>query len=165
MRIGTARAVRALNTVQGVYFMTLTTSAEYRDALAKLQVRIKDTLAGYDEILERAEPGVRPLMEKFSAAHTAHEAELAARLRKHGCVPDEDGSFFSTVQRIVIKTRAVFDDLDEDVLNSVIKGEERILSLYDAAITAARDEGEIALLSRQRGELHELVQTAHREFD
>ncbi|MDD9724058.1 DUF2383 domain-containing protein [Roseovarius sp. SK2] len=145
--------------------MTLTTSAEYRDALAKLQVRIKDTLAGYDEILERAEPGVRPLMEKFSAAHTAHEAELAARLRKHGCVPDEDGSFFSTVQRIVIKTRAVFDDLDEDVLNSVIKGEERILSLYDAAITAARDEGEIALLSRQRGELHELVQTAHREFD
>lgn len=145
--------------------MTLSTSADYRDALAKLQVRITDTLAGYDEILDRAEPDIRPLMKEFCTAHTAHEAELSTRLRKHGCVPDEDGSFFSTVQRLVIKTRAVFDDIDEDVLNSVIKGEERILSLYDAAIAAARDEDDISLLSRQRGEVHELVQTAHRKFD
>ncbi|KRS10507.1 hypothetical protein XM53_20825 [Roseovarius atlanticus] len=145
--------------------MTLVTSAEYRDALAKLQVRIKDTLAGYDEILDRAEPDIHPLMKSFCAAHAAHEADLSARLRKHGCVPDEDGSFFSTVQRFVIKTRAVFDDIDADVLNSVIKGEERILSLYDEAIAAARDEDDIALLSRQRGELHELVQTAHGKFD
>ena len=145
--------------------MTLTTSADYRDALAKLQVRIKDTLEGYDEILERAEQDIRPLMERFRAAHTAHEADLSERLRRHGCVPDEDGTFFSTVQRAVIKTRAVFDDIDEDVLNSVIKGEERILSLYDAAIAAARDEDDISLLSKQRGAIYELVQTAHGKFD
>ncbi|WP_428516073.1 DUF2383 domain-containing protein [Roseovarius sp.] len=140
--------------------MTLNTSAEYRDALAKLQVRIKDTLAGYDEILERAEPDIRPLMESFSAAHAEHEAELSAQLRTHGCVPDEDGSFFSTVQRIVIKTRAVFDDIDEDVLNSVIKGEERIMQLYDEAMAVARDEEDLSLLSRQRGQIARLVQDA-----
>ncbi|MBY5988606.1 DUF2383 domain-containing protein [Roseovarius atlanticus] len=145
--------------------MTLNTSAEYRDALAKLQVRIRDTLAGYDEILDRAEPGIRPLMERFSAAHAAHEADLSAQLRTHGCVPDEDGSFFSTVQRLVIKTRAVFDDIDEDVLNSVIKGEERIMQLYDEAMAAARDEEDLSLLSRQRGQIARLVQDARHLAD
>ncbi|MGK7754916.1 MULTISPECIES: DUF2383 domain-containing protein [unclassified Roseovarius] len=144
--------------------MALATSAEYRDALAKLQVRIKDTLAGYDEILDQAKPDIRPLMEQFYTAHIKHEADISARLRDHGCVPDEDGSFFSTVQRAVIKTRAFVDDIDESALNSVIKGEERILSLYDEAIAAARDEDDIALLSRQRGNLYEITQRARRKF-
>ncbi|WP_254701838.1 DUF2383 domain-containing protein [Roseovarius sp. THAF27] len=80
-------------------------------------------------------------------------------------MPDEDGSFFSTVQRLVIKTRAVFDDIDEDVLNSVIKGEERIMQLYHEAMAAARDEEDLSLLSRQRGQVARLVQDARHLAD
>lgn len=144
--------------------MTLITSTDYREELAKLQVRIKDTLAGYDEILKVAERDIAPLMAQFYEAHKAHEVELSQRLRTHGCVPDDDGSFFSSVQKAVIKTRAVFDDIDEGVLNSVIKGEERILLLYDEALAAARDEDDLALLSRQRGQISELTQQAERHF-
>ena len=144
--------------------MALATSEEYRDALAKLQVHIKDTLAGYDEFLHQAEPDIRPLMKEFYTAHAAHEADLSVRLRTHGCVPDREGSFLSTVQRAVIKTRAVLEDIDEGALNSVIKGEERILSQYDEAIAAARDEDDIALLSGQRGELNTIAETARRKF-
>jgi len=143
--------------------MPLATTHEFREDLAKLQVRVLDTLAGYDEILKKSEDDVRPLMVRLYDAHRRHETELSERLRTHGCNPDEDGSFFSTVQRAVIKTRSAFDDLDGDVLNSVIKGEERIMQLYDETISAARDEDDLSLLSRQRGQIANLTNEA-RQF-
>ena len=144
--------------------MTLTTSSACRDDLAKLQVRVTDTLAGFDEILKSAEPDIKPLMTEFFKTHKRHEAELSARLRTHGCVPDEDGSFFSTVQRIVIKTRAAFDEIDDDILGAVVNGEKRILDLYDEALSSAEDDTDREMLIRQRDEVADLTEQA-RQLD
>lgn len=128
--------------------------------LARLHLRLVDTLAGYDQILKSAEPDIRPLMVRFHDLHRTHEAALAARLRAHGGQPDEEGSFFSTVQWAVIKTREVLDEIDEDMLEAVVSGEERILALYETAIATATQVEDLALLDRQRAELAELTQTA-----
>ena len=142
--------------------MGLITSLKYRDVLSKLHVRLVDTLAGYDEMLKSAEPEILPLLQRFKNLHRSHESELSDRLRAHGCVPDEEGSFFSTVQWAVIKTREMFDEIDEDVLDSVVSGEERILTLYDDTIKAAQGAHDLNLLKRQKDELSEITREARR---
>ncbi|MEO1140308.1 MAG: DUF2383 domain-containing protein [Pseudomonadota bacterium] len=145
--------------------MSLDTTEEFRNDLAKLQVRITDTLAGYDEILKEAEPEIEPLMQRFTQAHQQHEAELSERLRSHGCAPDTDGSSFSLVQRAVIKTRAVFDDMDDDILHAVVRGEERIVRLYDDALNTAQTAEDTALLQMQREQVTDLLDEARRLSD
>lgn len=138
---------------------------DFAEALARLQVRIVDTLAGYDEIHKKCEPEIAPLTADFIAAHETHEKALSQRLVALGREPDADGSFFSTVQRLVIKTRAVFDDIDDDILPSVVDGEERVLELYDDAIRTAIEPSDRTMLDQQRGEIQSLTTRARAMAD
>lgn len=136
--------------------MTQTTE-NFSERLATLQTRIRDALNGFDEIRKKAEPEIHSIIAEHIALHTRHEAALSARLRELGHQPDEDGSFFSVVQRLIIKTRAAFTDIDSDVLGAVADGEERISQLYaDAAAEAISDEDR-AMLQGQRAQLESLI--------
>ena len=135
-------------------------SNEFIEALAALQTRLKDTLAGFDEIQQKADPEIAGITAEFIAAHTAHELALSQRLVTLGRQPDEDGSFFSTIQRLVIKTRAAFDDIDDDILPSVVRGEERVIDLYDDAFNNAQDESDRTMLEQQRTQVRTLTEKA-----
>jgi hypothetical protein len=130
---------------------------EFREDLAKLQVRLVDVLAGYDEIARHAEPEISGLIADWTRLHRSHEAALSDRLRALGAVPDEDGSFFSSVQRAIIKTRAAFDELDDDILGAVARGEGRVVNLYEEALGSARDQSDRALLSGQKAQVEEMI--------
>lgn len=132
----------------------------FSDSLASLQTRLKDTLAGFDEIQKNADPEITGIVAEFIAAHAAHEMALSQRLVALGKAPDEDGSFFSTVQRLVIKTRAAFDDIDDDILPSVVRGEEWVIDLYDDAIGKATDPSDQTMLTQQRAEIRSLIEKA-----
>lgn len=135
-------------------------SNEFIDALAALQTRLKDTLAGFDEIQQKADPEIAGITAEFIATHTAHELALSQRLVTLGREPDEDGSFFSTIQRLVIKTRAAFDNIDDDILPSVVRGEERVIDLYDDAFNNAADDTDKTMLHEQRAEVRTLTEKA-----
>ncbi len=137
-----------------------TPSNEFIEALAALQTRLKDTLAGFDEIQKKADMEIAGITAEFIAAHTAHELALSQRLVMLGREPDDDGSFFSTIQRLVIKTRAAFDDIDDDILPSVVRGEERVIDLYDDAINNATDATDKTMLNQQRDEVRSLTEKA-----
>ena len=135
--------------------MSVSTKAtdDFIEALATLQTRIVDALAGFDEMSSKAEPKIRGVIAEWIALHKSHNAVLSKRLSELGRAPDEDGSFFSTVQRAVIKTRAFFDDIDEDVLSGVTDGESRILDLYDEALRSALTGADRTILEGQKAEI------------
>lgn len=106
------------------------------DALLSLQTRTADALAGYVKMVEKAEPAFRPVAERFRAIHDRHNAALSAMLIRHGAEPDADGSFMGTVNKAVVSMRALFDEIDADVMDSIRDGENHVLNAFDEAITA-----------------------------
>jgi hypothetical protein len=66
--------------------------------------------------------GLSGLFREMMALRQRDEDELAQSLRGLGREPDRDGSFMSSVHRVVIKVRSLFTDLDESILPGLIDG-------------------------------------------
>ncbi|MDO8883812.1 MAG: DUF2383 domain-containing protein [Pseudotabrizicola sp.] len=129
------------------------------DALLTLQRRTADALAGYVTMVDKAEPAFRPVAERFRALHDRHNAALTAILIRHGVEPDADGSFMGTVNKAVVSLRALFDDIDADVMDSIRDGENHVLEAFDAAITAVgMPPADVTELREMRDELTVLLQ-------
>ena len=118
------------------------------DALLALQRRTADALAGYVTMVDKAEPEFRPVAERYRAIHD-----------RHGVEPDADGSFMGTVNKAVVSLRALFDDIDADVMDSIRNGENYVLEAFDDAIGAAgMPPADVTLLRDMRDELVVLLQ-------
>ena len=129
------------------------------EALRTLQTRTADALAGYVKMVEKAEPEFRPVAERFRAIHDRHNAALSAMLIRHGVEPDADGSFMGTVNKAVVSMRALFDEIDEDVMDSIRDGENHVLTAFDDAITATgMPPADVTELRDMRDELTVLLQ-------
>lgn len=129
------------------------------DALLALQRRTADVLAGYVTMVDKAEPEFRPVVERFRALHDRHNAALTAILIRHGVEPDADGSFMGTVNKAVVSVRAMFDEIDADVMDSIRDGENHVLEAFDEAITATgMPPADVTDLRDMRDELTVLLQ-------
>lgn len=129
------------------------------DALLALQRRTVDALAGYVKMVEKAEPEFRPVAERFRALHDRHNAGLTAMLIRHGAEPDADGTFMGTVNKAVVSLRALFDEIDEDVMDSIRDGENHVLEAFDEAISAeGMPPADVTDLRNMRDELVMLLQ-------
>lgn len=129
------------------------------DALLTLQRRTVDALAGYVTMVDKAEPGFRPVAERFRALHDRHNAALTATLIRHGVEPDADGSFMGTVNKAVVSLRALFDDIDADVMDSIRDGENHVLEAFDDAIGAVgMPPADVTMLRDMRDELTLVLQ-------
>ncbi|NEX47197.1 DUF2383 domain-containing protein [Rhodobacter sp. ETT8] len=106
------------------------------EALLNVQRRTVDALVGYVKMVEKAEPEFRPVADRFRALHDRHNAALTAMLIRHGAEPDADGTFMGTVNKAVVSLRALFDEIDEDVMDSIRNGENHVMQAFDEAIIA-----------------------------
>jgi hypothetical protein len=129
------------------------------DAIATVHTRTVDTLTGYAKMVEKADPAFRPVAEAFRALHARHADTLARMLSDHGRAPDLDGSFMGTVNSTVVTLRAMFDDIDADVLTSVHNGEEHVLDAFDTAIGEPLPAADITQLGDMRDALIDLLDT------
>lgn len=112
-----------------------TAPADTIDALSKLHTRSVDAQQGYETMLTKAEPEFRPVVQQFHDLHSRHAAALAQIITALGGTPDQDGSFMGAVNRTVVSLRAVFDEIDEDVMDAIRDGEERILEDFATALS------------------------------
>lgn len=129
------------------------------DALRRLQTRTADALAGYVKMVEKAEPEFRPVAERFLGLHDRHNAALSAMLIRHGDEPDADGSFMGTVNKAVVSMRALFDEIDEDVMDNIRDSEEHVLTaLDDALAVTVMPPSDLTELRDMRDELTALLQ-------
>lgn len=102
-------------------------------ALANLRNRITEVSAGCDVLVDRAEPKVRPTAEACRALHARHADSVVRHLADPGIEADPDGSFMATVNRVVVSARAVFDETDADVMDSIRKRERNVTAAIDKA--------------------------------
>lgn len=127
------------------------------DALVALHRRSVDNVAGFAEMVSRAEPDFRDVAQRFHDLHQRHVGTLAQMLRDRGLQPDSDGSFMASVNRAVVTIRSLFDDIDADLMRQIRAGEEWTLDAFDSATASLRGEPEVARLYEMRAELTELL--------
>lgn len=124
------------------------------EALAELHTRLIDTIAGYDKVLEKAEPEFKPVAAEFRALHIRHAAAVAEMLASDGHDPEQDGSVFGTVNRAVVELRSWFDAISHNILDALANGETHVLEAFDEAIGACVSCPERQrILAEQRAEL------------
>jgi hypothetical protein len=95
----------------------------------------------------------RPVVERFVALHETQGAAVAAMLLARGAADDLDGTFMGTVNRTVVRVRALFTGIDADVLESIRSGEEHVLSAFDRAIGGVLPPDDAGKLSTMRDDL------------
>ena len=129
------------------------------DDVKTLHTHAIDARHGYEEALEDAEGrGMTPLFRDMIALHERNAEELASVLAGLGQVPDDKGSFMSTVHRTVISIRSLFGGLDASVLPGLVDGEKRNLASYDNILGRDAFEADVrGVLERQRGRIHAAV--------
>lgn len=127
--------------------------------LKSLHTNAIDARNGYQEALADADgKGMTPLFRDMIAVHESHAGELARELTKANEIPDDSGSFMSTVHKTIMDVRSLFNGLDESVLPGLIDGETRNVSKYDDALKDANAPADIAgLLTAQRDRLLQTI--------
>ncbi len=103
------------------------------DLIAEVHTRVLDTIAGFEKVVEKAQPGFRPVAEAFLAMHARHETELANRLTVSDRDPAADGSAFATVNRAAVEIKSWFEDVTDSMMAQVKTGELHILDAYGDA--------------------------------
>lgn len=108
-----------------------------QDAVATLLTRTLDALEGYRVMVDKAEPGFRPVAEQFRALHAAHAEALAALLHRLGRTPDLGGSFMGTLDKAVVTLSAVFGTIDRHDMTHIRSGERTVLDGFERALAAS----------------------------
>lgn len=133
---------------------------ETLDRLANAHTRTIDALAGFEKMVEEAEPEFRAVAEDFRELHARHADTFAAILTAGGRAPDEDGSFMSSINVLVVSARAFFDRIDADVMKQIRNGEAHVLEAYRAAEQGSSSHELEKEVGTMRRELEALLDTA-----
>jgi uncharacterized protein (TIGR02284 family) len=129
------------------------------DHLKALHTSAIDARNGYQEALkDAAGRGMTPVFHDMMTLHADNAAELGRELVKANELPDDEGSFMTTVHKTIMDVRSLFDKLDESVLPGLIDGEKRNVSKYDEALKrAGAPASVVTLLIRLRDKLAQKI--------
>lgn len=127
------------------------------DDVVDLHTRTVDALAGFEKMVEKAEPEFREVVERFRELHARHAVALKVILADLGIKADDDGSFMGTVNEAVVSLRAFFDEIDEDSMDNIRSGEKHVLRAFDAAIAGGLPQPHEESIVDMRAELRGLL--------
>ena len=126
-------------------------------AVAAARTRTLDAGQGFKKMAEHAEPSFAPIVEAFLDLHIRHAEELTRILTDAGLPPEDNGSMMGTINRLVVATRALVDDIDGGVLKQIHSGEENVISAYQDALSAELPATVRERLAGMLAELNELL--------
>ncbi|MCK0149511.1 PA2169 family four-helix-bundle protein [Marivita sp. S6314] len=117
--------------------------------------RLVDTLIdvgeGYDVMLSRGDADLRKHVKPIADLHAEHLVALKDAMSARGDAPDTSGTAMGAVHKTVVSFRDMIGGLDDDVLDAVQRGEQRVLSAYDDALEDLRqDDPTSDLIAKQR---------------
>lgn len=139
----------------------MSSNTEADEKFQDLLTVVIDSRNGYKEALEDTKHAkMAAFFSDMLALKDRHVSELEHLLRERGVVPDESGSFLTTINRAIFSIKSVFGGVDESVIPGLIDGESRIIGYYDDAILAVADrDQEKQALTKQRLELAQAIDT------
>jgi len=135
-----------------------------KDALVTLHDRTVDALKGYVKMVEKAEPEFLAVAQRFHDLHARHAAALAGKLSAMGVAVDPDGTLMGTINETVVGLRAFFDEIDEDVMDSIRNGENHVLVAFDDVLRTELSPEIAADVAAMRDELVGLLENT-RDLD
>lgn len=112
------------------------------ETLSSLHTTLIDAVKGYDEgasIAKRDEVG--GLCKDLKTRHMASAHAIAGLLLERGERPSADGSFMSTVHKLVLNTRFLLTADEKSLLPGIRDGEKRLLETYDDTLREAEIAG------------------------
>ncbi len=129
------------------------------ESFLDLHQAIIDTIAGFETVVEKADPEFRPTARQFLTLHRSHHARLHALLPD---ILDEGEGVMGKINRAVVSMRSWFDEIDTDIMDQIRSGERSVEDAFAAAIRDAENSGDQSALQIMRGELADLLaETAH----
>ena len=108
------------------------------EILSSLHTTLIDAVKGYDEgasIAKRDDLG--SLCKELKTTHMSSAHAIAGQLLERGERPIADGSFMSTVHKLVLNTRFLLTADEKSLLPALRDGEKRILTVYDDVLREA----------------------------
>lgn len=133
------------------------TDNRFRDALVTLHHRTVDALRGYEKMVDKAEPEFLPVAKSFRDLHARHASGLAGILSGMGIAVDQAGTLMGTINETVVSLRALFDEIDEDVMDSIRNGEDHVLRAFDEVLKADHAPEVTGKVSAMRDDLVRLL--------
>lgn len=103
------------------------------DLIAEVHTRVLDTIAGFEKVVEKAQPEFRPVADAFLAMHVRHEADLARMLKAAHRDPAADGSVFGSVNRAAVEIKSWFEAVTDKIMDQIKSAEKHILASYTDA--------------------------------
>lgn len=132
------------------------------DALTTLHTRLVDAVTSFARMVETAEPGFRPVAEQFRSLHARHADVLSRMLSSIGHTAAAGGSYMGMVNEAVISIRALFHQIDADVMDGVRRSEQQVLDAFETAMGLEVPPTHLSDLRTMRDELTALLdQTDH----
>jgi len=119
-------------------------------ALAELHTRLLDTIAGFNKVIEKAEPDFLPIAKDFRAMHLRHARAIEEMLARDGHDPARDGSIFGAVNRGLVEVRSWFDTIGTNMMDPLVQGEKHVLDAYDDAIAKTAQSARKSALGAMR---------------
>lgn len=134
-------------------------SEQAESALEPIATDLSDVLAGYETMLEKADPELVPMITSLHDLHKKHLVVLLNLLTERGESPEDIGSSMGSVHKFVATARDWIGSLDASSRQSILDGEKRVLESYGDALEQSQDDTEIHdLLVQQRDALKSLVE-------
>jgi hypothetical protein len=127
------------------------------EGVVTARTRTLDAREGFAKMAEHAEPDFAPTVARYFELHSRHAERLTRILDDAGVAKDADPSLMGTVNRLVVATRALFDEIDADVLKQIQSGEEHVLQAYDDAKNDSLPDEVHHCLSEMSAELRALL--------
>lgn len=132
-------------------------SEEEIEKLEHLHTLLIDTIAGYDKVLEKAEPEFVGTAEAFRGLHVTQVERVGRMLRDLGGEIDAQGSFFGTINRSVVEMRSWFDDIGHNILGALVDGEKRVVDSFEDVILVSPSVERRGEMERMQGEIKLLL--------
>jgi uncharacterized protein (TIGR02284 family) len=127
-------------------------------ALSDLVTDVVDVIKGYEIMQERAEPDLRPAVDRLHDLHAAHCTSLMEHLEGMGGRPEDAGSMMGAVHMAVATARDWFGALDGSALESILNGEQQLIDSYTTALRVPHTNATlIRVLEDQRAALRDEV--------
>ncbi|WP_237065250.1 DUF2383 domain-containing protein [Loktanella sp. M215] len=133
---------------------------DVRHVLHTIHAATNDVLAGYETMLDRADPDILPIIEDLSNLHRCHAMEQEDALQGLQDTGDGDATVRGTVNKAVVTLRDWVAGLDADALPAVREDEEALMDIYDKSLAEWTVDGHFDIsefLTRQYHEIKEQI--------
>lgn len=140
----------------------ITATKDQLSVLQHLLSRSADCRAWFAEMADKAEPDFRFVALKFRGLHVEQGQRIAAIITAMGGDPDGSEGLKAALNRTTVSLRALFEEIDGDMMAAVEDAESQVLGDFDAALSCLppspyRDEleqmkAELVMLLRDEAE-------------